>query len=367
MNILLFAGAGTSIELGVPDMEGLANEFLAHAKQADVEVDLVEKLLGGERDVEYLIERVDRVCEAIKPVTVAGLDASAITRANRIRGELEWFVQHAAERVSGTDARLMWGPLVRAAEAQGITFVTTNYDRAIELAAIAEGVRLDDGFTRVQDGEAERWKGFQASRRRPVLVKLHGSTNWYADTRRERAIKLRHPMPLFGDSTLLFEGHKLGSALVLPSREKMLTREPYPRMSQMFLNVADQCDVAIFVGSSLRDYHVRDVAQSSVERTLVFVVNPDGDSHGIEGANVIAQTASNFLVSTLPNALAGSQAYGKFSASPRRAGRRNHWGLIQLVRELMDPQTAYEESMCCHRRTRRDGSDSARYLDPPTS
>ena len=337
MNMLLFAGAGTSIELGVPGMEGLADEFLAHARQVHVEVDLVENLMGGERDVEYLIERVDSVCAAINPITAAGLDASAITRANRIRGELEWFVQHAAERVSGTDARLMWGTIVQAAKSERITFVTTNYDRAIELAAIAEGVRVDDGFTRVPDAEAERWQGFREDDLRPILVKLHGSTNWYTDTRLDRAIKLRHPMPLFGDSTLVFEGYELGSALVLPSREKMLTRDPYPRMSQMFLNAADQCHVAIFVGSSLRDRHVRDAAQSSVERVPVFIVNPEGDSHGIEGASVIAQTASRFLVSTLPNALAASNPTEVLNHSAQ-ISRPSHWGLIQVVRELMNPE-----------------------------
>ena len=339
MKILLFAGAGTSIELGVPGMEALANEFLVHARQADIEADLVENLMGGERDVEYLIERVDQICDAIDSVELAGLDASAITRARRIRGELEWFVQHAAERVAATEAHLMWGPVVRAAEGDRITFVTTNYDRAIELAASAEGVRLDDGFDRTKDGEAERWKGFQVNRQRPVLVKLHGSTNWYADVSSERAIKLRHPMPLFGESTLLFEDHKLGSSLVLPSREKMLTREPYPRMSQMFLNVADQCKVAIFVGSSLRDSHVRNAAQSSVGRVPVFVVNPDGDNHGVHDANVIAQTASRFLVSTLPNALAASEPKEVLFRSAQMEPK-NGRGLMHLIRELLNREEA---------------------------
>ena len=339
MKILLFAGAGTSIELGVPGMEGLAAEFLVHAKQADVEADLAERLMGGQRDVEYLIEHVDRVCAAIDPARLAGLDASAFARASRIRAELEWFVQHAAERVAATDARLMWGPVIQAAQEGAITFVTTNYDRAIELAASAEGVQLDDGFVRVAGGEAERWRGFQATDPRPVLVKLHGSTNWYADVGTDSAIKLRHPMPLFGGGTLLFEGHKLGSAVVLPSREKMLTKAPYPRMSQMFLNVADQCDVAIFVGSSLRDSHVRDTAQSSAERVPVFIVNPDGDSHGVADANVIAQTASHFLVSTLPNALAASEPTQVLCRSAQ-VGRSSRGCLIHLVRELLNPEAS---------------------------
>lgn len=345
MSILLFAGAGTSIELGVPGMVDLAIEFLAHAEQREVEVDLVKKLMDQERDVEYLIERVDRVCEAIKPVGLAGLDAAALTRAQRIRSELEWFVQHAAERVSGRDAQLMWGPVIEAATASEITFVTTNYDRAIEVAANAESVRLNDGFVRARDGEAERWSGFDDTREGPVLVKLHGSTNWYADGNTQNAIKLRHPMPLFGDAQLLFESYRLGSALVLPSREKMLTREPYPRMSQLFLNASDQCDVALFVGSSLRDLHVRDAAQSAAKRASAFIVNPDGDNYGVRGADVIAQTASTFLVSTLPNALAAQDPKEVLYRCAQSRGS-NDRGVFNSVKSLMHADTGTLER--CH-------------------
>ena len=56
MKILLFAGAGTSIELGVPGMTGLARGFLSHAKRSNVEPHVVEKLMGDSRDLEELID-----------------------------------------------------------------------------------------------------------------------------------------------------------------------------------------------------------------------------------------------------------------------------------------------------------------------
>ena len=134
MRMLIFAGAGTSIELGVPVMEGMAIEFRAHAEQWNVEPDIVIKLMGDVLDVEHLIESVDKICEARKPLEVLGGQVDSIDRVDIVRSELEWFVQHAAERIVSFDAQLMWGSVLRTAKDHTLTFVTTNYDRAIELA-----------------------------------------------------------------------------------------------------------------------------------------------------------------------------------------------------------------------------------------
>ena len=134
------------------------------------------------------------------------------------------------------------------------------------------------------------------NRQHPMLVKLHGSTDWYADGQTGHPTKLRHPMPLFGRSVLrLSEKQELGSALVLPSREKLLTKAPYPRLSQTFLNVADCCDLALFVGSSLRDEPIREAARSIVTRAPVFIVDPKGEGHAVEGCRRNFTMRQHFL------------------------------------------------------------------------
>ncbi len=307
MRLLLLAGAGTLIELGVPGMLGIGEEFVEHAKQWDIEPELVPKLIGESLDVEHLIEALDQVCAAREALRVIGESPIAVDRADKIRAEVEWFVQHTAERVVPSDARLMWGPLLRAASSIEMTLVTTNYDRAIELAANAENVAPDDGFGLFGEREVAEWSGFQAQQARPRLIKLHGSTDWYAPRHLRRPVKLRHPMPLFGRAGLqLADGTTLGSALVLPSREKLLTHDPYPRLSQAFLNAADQCDLAVFVGSSLRDHHIRGAAETTARRVPVFIVNPKGDDFSVQNAKSIRQHASTFLISTLPRALSAT-------------------------------------------------------------
>jgi len=304
MKILILAGAGTSIELGVPGMTGMAETFLTHARQWRVQPDVVEALMETDRDLEDLIERVDQICDAVDSLDLLGVDMSEVgTKVAATRREVEWYVQHVAERVVPRDAHLLWGPLLGCADSHEIVLVTTNYDRAIEVAANVQGVELDDGFGEADDGETAPWIGFEGTDGCVLLVKLHGSTDWYRDRRTGQAIKLRHPMPLFADGTLVFGTRELGAALVLPSREKILTREPYPRLSQQFLDAGDDSGVVVCVGSSLRDPHIRRALETWAEKKPVFIVNPDEETPVVGGANIIRETASEFLISTLPNAL----------------------------------------------------------------
>lgn len=335
MKLLVFAGAGTSVELGVPAMAGLATEFLQHARQWNVEPDLVARVMGSELDVEVLIERLDKVCSAREPLATMVDVGAEIARVDVIRAEVEWFVQHVCERIVPRDAHLMWGSLLECARSHEIALVTTNYDRAIELAANAEGRALDDGFGPFHVSERASWNGFKADGA-DRLVKLHGSTDWFADQASGQPSKLRHPMPLFGRGTLrLQQGDELGSALVLPSREKLLTRPPYPRLTQTFLNACDLCDVAIFVGASLRDFHVRDAALTIARERPVFVVNRQGRTFDIQGAVGIAQPASDFLISTLPSALSAPDPASVLTGLAS-SGTHNSTGIFEFLQIALD-------------------------------
>ena len=317
-------------------MAGMGEEFLSHAKQWGVEPDLVETLFGGSLDVENLIEALDRICTARTTLEVIGQVSDPLDRADKVRAEVEWFVQHVAERVVASDARLIWGPVLRTTAFLELVLATTNYDRAIELAANAEGVLVDDGFGAFANDEAASWVGFDHHSRKPILIKLHGSTDWYAAGSLGVPTKLRHPMPLFGRATLrLSSGSELGSALVLPSREKLLTHSPYPRLSQTFLNAADSCELAVFVGSSLRDHHIRGAAEATARRVPVFVVNPSGDTYGLEAVTPIKESASTFLMATLPNALTTSDPAATLLASVRSAEGGGK-GILTAVKQALD-------------------------------
>jgi hypothetical protein len=220
VKILIFAGAGTSVELGVPAMKGLATEFLAHAAQWNVEPELVKRTLAEHEDVEFLIERLDQICSAAESLQALSEPVGELSRYDTVRSEIEWFVQHAAERIAAQNAHLMWGAVLRRGQQHELIFVTTNYDRAIELAANAEAIVLADGFAPFGAQEVAHWVGLPTSNDARMLVKLHGSTDWYSEKDTSHPLKLRHPMPLFGRGTLrLASDIELGSALVTAVQE----------------------------------------------------------------------------------------------------------------------------------------------------
>ena len=211
MKVLLFAGAGTSIELGVPGMSGLAEEFLDHTQQWGVEPDLVQEIMKDSRDLEHFIDQLDSFGTAQVPLAVMNQNAVPLERIDKVRAEVEWFVQHAVNHVMVKDAKLMWGSVLQATSSHDLTLVTTNYDRAIELAANADNVPLDDGFGPFNQTGTSSWKGFGA-KQGSLLVKLHGSTDWYASN---APTKLRHSVALFGGATLqLSDGQDLSEPLV---------------------------------------------------------------------------------------------------------------------------------------------------------
>lgn len=359
MRLLVFAGAGTSVELGVPAMAGLATEFLQHARQWNVEPDLVARVMGGELDVEVLIERLDKVCSAKEPLGAVVDVGAEIARVDVIRAEVEWFVQHVCERIVPRDAHLMWGSLLKCASVHEIALVTTNYDRAIELAANAESRALDDGFGPFHVSERASWSGFKADGV-DRLIKLHGSTDWFADQTSGQPSKLRHPMPLFGRGTLrLPQGDELGSALVLPSREKLLTRPPYPRLTQAFLNACDRCEMAVFAGASLRDFHVRDAALTIARDRPVFVVNRQGRTFDIQGAVGIAQPASDFLISTLPAALSAADPALALKNASHNSNRSSTGSFESLQIALDDHQSTTRRCEAIEALDRRGVSLSA--------
>ena len=303
MNILIFVGAGASIELGVPAMHGMAAQFLDHCEQWNIEYPLVKEILSKNMDIEDLIETIDKISTAGDSLQYISADQQKLELIDKVRSEVEWFVQHAAERINPIDANILWGSALNKLKDHNTSIATTNYDRAIELSANYQRIKLDDGFLDFGASEKSDWDGFGVKNTGIPLIKLHGSTDWYLEENGNKPIKLRHPMPLFGRSKIqIRNGIVLGSALVLPSREKLLNKEPYPRNMQKFLNVADSCDLALFIGTSLRDPHIKSTAESIAKRVPLFVVTPEKEVTVVTSFYHVQQHASTFLISTLPSA-----------------------------------------------------------------
>lgn len=314
MKILIFTGAGASVELGVPAMSDMLREFVGHLRQqalpAEVLTLVEQRVESGDYDIENLIEDLDKIVggrEAAADWGISGQDSIAVPIVT-LRQEVEWFVLHVCERLTTTQSTALWAPLLQSIGGHEVTIATMNYDRSIEMAASSCGVLVEDGFGPFEDKEFAAWVGLEGERGSEVrLLKLHGSTDWYHEVEADTVWKLRHPMPLFGGLHIARDGEdgpSLKSAAILPSREKKVTQRPFPDLAHHFNAAARTTHVAVFLGTSLRDPDLKSLSGLCANRIPTILVDSGCDSgRAANGAIQVSQTASQFLISTLPELL----------------------------------------------------------------
>ncbi len=313
-------GAGASVELGVPAMRAMAVELhghLANLKLSSAVLNRFDSMLSdSDYDIERFIEAVDGIVEGTEQQKLLGFpfDEELSTTVRVMRQEAEWYIQHVCERLREIEARVLWGPVFRRCAGHKICFATTNYDRSVEIGARFNSATVDDGFEVVDGREVVGWKGVDTTSALQLL-KIHGSTDWYHGSD-ERVYKLRHPMPLYGNLAVVDTGNdelRMKSALVLPTREKRVNQPPYPDLVTRFRNAAQTSDVAVFLGTSLRDPDILDICRQCAERVPTYFVSKDGVPEGVgTGAKlkVVKQMASKFITSTLPEFLSTGRTEG---------------------------------------------------------
>lgn len=330
MNLLLFTGAGASAELGVPTMRAMARELHDHLANQELSHTVLERfdtmLSENNYDIERLIEAVDGIADGTEQQKRLGfpVDEDLGNTVRVMRQEAEWYIQHVCERIRETEARVLWGPAFRRCTGHKICVATTNYDRSIEIGARFNNVDIDDGFESFGGKEIVRWNGVDSGSALQLL-KIHGSTDWYHGGD-GRVYKLRHPMPLYGNLAVV-DGNddlRMKSALVLPTREKRVNQPPYPDLVTSFRNAAQASDVAIFLGTSLRDPDILDICRQCAERIPTYFVSMDSAPEGVVTSaklKVVVQMASKFVASTLPAFLStGSIEILESSATSTSAG-----------------------------------------------
>lgn len=338
--MLVFAGAGVSAELSVPAMRAMAEAFRDHLRDngySSSVVERIERLLeSGDYDMEGLIDDLDSTSRGAEAEARWGLTGSPdLGELQGLRAEAEWLVSHLCERVDARRAARLWGPALRMGQAS-LTVATTNYDRAIELAAQQTGALLADGFPPFSGAELVEWVGFEESSA-IRLLKSHGSTDWYQDEERRRTWKLRHAMPVFGAIRVTVEAEqavKLGSALVLPSREKVVTYPPYPDIAYEFRKAADSADFAVFIGTSLRDPDLLGLATRCAARIPTIVVAHADRSYP---GRFVQMSASRFLVAVLPRIARAPDAASAVALAQEESGRLDP--ILDDVVTAMDAQS----------------------------
>lgn len=308
MKIFLFAGAGASYELGIPTMDPMVTEFWSYLSRTTLTEDQIEllrdDLTDSTKDMEAIIEDSQRIVQAGETTDrysdkIRGPGHTALFK--KLLYEAEWFVQNACRRVDIMSAELLWGPTLEALSEHELELATSNYDRAIEIAADNVGIGLEDGFSGFDDDETADWIGFEDSEE-PSLYKMHGSLDWFRTD--DEIVKLRHPLSLFGDLEVNVSGsEQLRNCLILPSMEKQKNESPFTNIDREMQFAANDADLAIFLGTSLRDPDLKDLVAHCTQSIPTFVVSPEEQS-GMSDIHHIRATASEFLISIVPAAVA---------------------------------------------------------------
>ena len=351
MKVLLFMGAGASVELGIPAMRAMAQELHSHLKNQRLSPTVLDRfaslLSNADYDIEHLIEVVDGIVEGNEQQKKLGFPVNEELGnvARVMRQETEWYVQHVCERLREVDAGVLWSSALRRTAGHEICFATTNYDRSLEIGGRFHDVTIDDGFELFAEQEVVRWKGIDSSSALQ-LVKMHGSTDWYQGSD-GHVYKLRHPMPLYGSLAVVEDGDnrpRMTSALVLPTREKRVTHPPYPDLITSFRNAAQTSEVAIFLGTSLRDPDIVDICRQCANRIPTYFVSNRRAPVDValqSELKVVAQLASKFIASTLPRFLTTSDV--KVLDEKAAPTNGEHASVLQWIVTVQDLNRKPEE------------------------
>ena len=158
MKVLLFLGAGASVELGIPAMRAMAQELHSHLASQRLSQTVLARfealLSDADYDIEHLIETIDGIVDGATQRTKLGLcvadDLDAV--APIMSREAEWYIQHVCEQLREGDARVLWSAALRKTAGHELCLATTNYDRSIEIGCRFNDVVIDDGFELFGDG-----------------------------------------------------------------------------------------------------------------------------------------------------------------------------------------------------------------------
>lgn len=272
--VIFLLGAGVSISVGVPAMQGMFTQFLDKTKSgitaADKKAcDFFVHELGVQRDLEEFLLAANAVSEFSATTVRLLVERSISPRgdAKSIR-EYRQRVTKYASQAAGVRSRILkymsrtcfqfdrqravttFTPLVNALSGKAYPVYTTNYDFALEYVAEQAGITIHDNF--ISDGQRLLWnpdvefplgEGF-------TIVKLHGSVTWYSN--KDRVIE-----KLYHFTDLNTAGENVERLVIAPTRFKDIYDQHFFALYSHFLAALSSASVLVVAGHSLRDDYLR--------------------------------------------------------------------------------------------------------------
>lgn len=272
--VICLFGAGVSVSIGVPAMQGMVSDFLVRSKsgiskQDKATCNFFMNDLGVPKDLEEFLLTANAIAEYPSTRTNVLVERSISSRkvtnnildyrkrldeyrrdAAHLRESILDFMARTCFQFDREKASSLFTPLVTSLARLGYPVYTTNYDFALEDVAQRAGIALHDNF--VVDGLRSLWNPEIAFDRGDglTLIKLHGSVTWYSG--RDGIIEKIHA---YTDINPI--GHDVSRLVIAPTRFKDIYAQHFFALYSHFLSALADARVLVVAGHSLRDDYLR--------------------------------------------------------------------------------------------------------------
>lgn len=291
--VVFLFGAGISIPIGIPAMEGIYKAYMEQKKPSlsnkhkkvcelftsdmGVKPDLEEFLLAANTILDFkgsgLSHFVKNNISKVKNTTrIKAFDKSIDASLNDIKevrtGILE-FLARECFKFDRKKAEKVNTGFVKTLSKIGYPTYSTNYDYAFEHVAKESNIRILDNFVTKRQRvlwndkiDFETGNGFR-------LIKLHGSVTWYEDS--EGTIE-----KLYSSTDINPAGKQIGKIVIFPTRFKDIYSQNFFALYSHFLGSLASSKVIIIAGHSLRDDYLRAaiIERKRLGNFQIIVVDP---------------------------------------------------------------------------------------------
>jgi hypothetical protein len=263
-SVVLFLGAGASAPLG----KMLMGTFIDHLSKLQYPglTHIFQKIVKQKPDLEFLLEELGDLESKgyldgdAGPAKQTKIFKETAQSATSIRIQIEREVFRHYSSFDGSTALLItphFQPLFESLfkflkPGEPLIIFTTNYDPAVEEFVSRSGgeYSLFDGLLynpayreEVWSLESfEQWKPSSGRQKDIVLIKLHGSTNWFE--RRDRIVR---------GPEIYAQGGHISNVLIYPAQRKVASDDPFFTAYYLFQQILRSAKCVLALGYSFRD------------------------------------------------------------------------------------------------------------------
>jgi|GEM_PF-2639810 len=273
-DVVVLTGAGISISIGIPAMQGMFKAFLNRAESGISAEErqacrLFTEDLGVADDLEEFLVAANAITEfqstSLSPLVERSISTRRKTKvivdyqdrlkdyvasAKNLRNRILEFMARKCFKFDRGRATTLFKGLVESLAKKGYPVYTTNYDFSFEHVAIENQIRINDNFSSA--GQRNLWN---PSIDFPVgnaltLIKLHGSVAWYVghDGKIEK---------IYSNTDINPIGQPIDRIVIAPTRFKDIYAQHFFALYSHFLTNLTTARVLIVTGHSLRDDYLR--------------------------------------------------------------------------------------------------------------